>query len=226
VFAAHTASWVAIASFYLGEWDALLREFDLVVAGLGERRVLTTGFSMPWPAVAFVLEARGDRDGSEKILAEVYEVERARASRASPTLSALVVPTLVLRGEVERARERLNDVYAGERPDNLPLLKLAEVDVFFAEGREDNAAFARELRDLAAESGARYLEPTALRLEGRFVEAAEAYDAVGMVVFAAAARLDAVEHGGADRSQLDAARGPLERAGFRREIERLDRLAR
>ena len=227
LFAAHALSWVAVASFYLGDWEALLREFDLVVAGLGQRReALTTGFSMPWPAVGFALEARGDRAGSEKILAEIYDVERARGARVSPTLSALVVPTLVLRNEVGRARQRLDDAYAGERPDNLPLLKLAEADVFFAEGRRDNAAnLARELRELAAESGARYLEPTALRLEGRFVDAAEAYDAVGMALYAAVARLDAVEHGDADRSHLEAARGPLERAGFRREIERLDRLA-
>jgi uncharacterized membrane protein YeiH len=84
----------------------------------------------------------------------------------------------------------------------------------------------RELRELATRSGARYLEPTALRLETRFVDAAAAYDAIGMAVYAAVARLDAVEHGGADSALLAAARGPLERAGFRRELDRLERLAR
>ena len=182
---------------------------------------------MPWPAVAFALEARGDRAGSEKILAEIYDVERARGARVSPTLSALVVPTLVLRNEVGRARQRLDDAYAGQRPDKSAALEARRGRRLLRgrASRQCRQPGRRELRGLAAESGARYLEPTALRLEGRFVDAAEAYDAVGMALYAAVARLDAVEHGGAERSHLDAARGPLERAGFRREIERLDRLA-
>jgi len=44
-----------------------------------------------------------------------------------------------------------------------------------------------------------------------------------MTMYAAVARLDAVERG-ADPSQLEAALAPLERAGFRRELERLRRL--
>jgi len=229
LFAAHSLSWAALASFYLGDWDALLQEFELVVGALGERRAaLTSGFSMPWPAVAFVREARGDRTGSDEILAEIYDVERARGVRASATLSALVVPTLLLRGEVEEARTRLELSFGGERPDNerpdnLPLLKLAEADVILAEGRGDTAELARELRELATETGAHYLGPTALRLEGRLIDAAEAYDAIGMTMYAAVARLDAVERG-ADPSQLEAALAPLERAGFRRELERLRRL--
>src|SRR5581483_6064501 len=227
LYAAHCLAWVALASFYLGDWEALLREFELVVAGLGERgEALTSGFSGPWPAVAFALEARGDRAGSDAILAELYDVERGRRVRASPIASALVVPTLVLRGEVAAARTRLDDAYALKQADNLPLLKLAEADVVLAEGREDaRADLARELRELVAKSGARYLEPTALRLEGRFNDAAAAYDAVGMAVHAAVARLDAVEQSGADRSLLEEARAPLERAGFRLELERLRRLS-
>src|SRR5581483_4293035 len=49
LYAAHCLAWVALASFYLGDWEALLREFELVVAGLGERgEALTSGFSGPW----------------------------------------------------------------------------------------------------------------------------------------------------------------------------------
>ena len=225
LFAVHALSWATLASFYLGDWDELLEEFELVGQGLGQRRAeLTSGFSMAWPAVAFALEARGDRAGSERVLAEVYEVESSRGILASPTLSAPVVQTLVLRGEVAAARARVEQAYAREI---LPLLKVAEADVVLAEGDRDGAArLAGELRELAARSGARYLEPTALRLDGRHAESAEAYDAIGMAVYAAVTRLDAVEHGGADTSFLAAARGPLERAGFRRELERLGRLAR
>jgi class 3 adenylate cyclase len=225
LFAVHALSWAALGSFFLGDWDALFDEFALVSEGLGERlEALTSGFATPWPAVAFAREARGDRAGSDEILAVLYELERARGVAASTHLSALVIQTLVLRGELEPARARLHDALGREI---LPLLKLAEADLVLAEGGRDAATrLVRELRELAARSGALYLEPAALRLEGRYVESAGAYDGIGMAVHAAVARLDAVEHSGADTSLLAAARGPLERAGFRRELGRLDRLER
>lgn len=224
VFAAHTLSWSSVAAFYLGEWDTLLAEFELVIASLGERgAVLTGGFSAPWPAVAFALEARGDRAGSERVLEEIYDIESARGYIPMATASPLLVPTLVLRGEIEKARGRLTQLYARQPADNLPLIKFGEADLVLAEG-SGAAELARELRELAARSGARYLEPTALRMEGRFGEAAAAYDAVGMSVYAATARLDGVEHGDEPPSTLAAAREPLERAGHVRELERLARL--
>ena len=54
------------------------------------------------------------------------------------------------------------------------------------------------MRELAAETSALYLKPTALRLEGHYADAADAYDALGMTVHAAVARVDAVEQGGDD----------------------------
>ena len=132
-----------VASFYLGDWEALLREFDLVVAGLGERReALTTGFSMPWPAVAFALEARGDRAGSEKILAEVYDVERA----VGPSVANALCPRRPDAGAARRGRACAHSAstsYGNERPDNLPLLKLAEADVTLAEGGDTHRARTR-----------------------------------------------------------------------------------
>jgi hypothetical protein len=118
-------------------------------------------------------------------------------------------------------------VYDRGRLDNLPLLKLAEADLVLAEGDGDAAAkLALEVRDLASRSAARYLNPTALRLEGRSVAAGHAYNEVGMAVHSAVALLDAVEQTGADPSLLDRAREPLERAGFHRQLNRLSRLQR
>src|SRR5262249_5591487 len=120
-----------LASLYLGDWDACLHDFGLVVDGLGERgRALTSGFSTPWPAVALIHEARADRADSERVLDEVYEVEERSRRRVSTVLSPLIVRTLLLRGETRAARVRLEAVLADDRvPQNLPLLQLAQAEL-------------------------------------------------------------------------------------------------
>ena len=244
MYAVHALSWATLASFYLGDWDACLHDFGLVVAGLGERgESLTSGFSNPWPAAAFINEARGDRAASQRLLREVYEVEERSRKRVSRALSPLILRTLLLRGETQAARARLEVTIEDDAtPENLPLLKLAEAELLLAEERWDALdGLAAAMRRLRQSSGARYLDPAAERVAGRAAaargEAAEglrrlqaaaaAYDRVGMAVDAAVARLDAAEAARAagrddDATRLaDAAAGPLRRAGFRREVERV-----
>ena len=60
-FATHSLAWGTVAAFYLGEWDDVLADFDLVREGLRDRAdPPPSGFAGPWPAAAFVHEARGD----------------------------------------------------------------------------------------------------------------------------------------------------------------------
>jgi class 3 adenylate cyclase/tetratricopeptide (TPR) repeat protein len=247
LYAAHALGWAALASFYLGDWDACLHDFRLVVAGLGERgQLLTSGFSSPWPAVALILEARGDRAASEGILDEVYGVERGARKRISATLSPLVVRTLLLRGETQAARARYDAVFELEHvPDNLPLLQLAEAELLLTEGRWDELGdLAASMRRTGESSGARYLAPAADRIQGRVTAArggpgagigllqaaATGYGAVGMTVDAAVARLEAAEAAraagreGDARRLAEAAVGPLRRAGLRRETARAESL--
>jgi hypothetical protein len=199
---------------------------------------------MPWPAAGLILEARGDREASERILGQVYEIERTR--RTSTALSPLIVGTLLLRDETRAARARLDEVLGRDGvPDNLPLLQLAEAELLAAEGRwEELGELAAAMRRVGQSSGARYLAPAADRAQGRVAaargEPAEAmrllegaaagYDEVCMAVDAAVARLDAAEvarAGGlhADARRLaEAAAGPVRVAGFRREVARADAL--
>jgi class 3 adenylate cyclase len=244
VYASHVLGWTAVASFYLGDWEGCLRDFEGVAAGLGERgQSLTPGFSMPWPSLALILEARGDREGSERVLSEVYGVER---KQVSATLSPLIARTLLLRGDVEGARARLDTVLeGGDVPNNLPLLQLAGAELLTAEARWDELGdLAAAMRRVGESSGARYLAPAADGAQGRIVaargEPAEAmrlleaaaagYDAVAMAVDAAQARLDAADAACAAGRRADvtrlaeAAAGPLRTAGFRREIARAEAL--
>ena len=234
-------------TFYLGDWDACLHDLGLVVAGLGERgQSLTSGFSSPWPAVALILEARGDRAGSEGVLDEMYGIERGTRKRISTNLSPLLVRTLLLRGETQAARARYEAVFELEHlPDNLPLLQLAEAELLLTEGRWGELGdLAASMRRTSESSGARYLAPAVDRIQGRVMAArgepgegmgllqaaATGYGAVGMTVDAAVARLDAAEAAraagreGDARRHADTAVGPLRRAGFRRETARAESL--
>jgi tetratricopeptide (TPR) repeat protein len=246
MYAVHALSWATLASFYLGDWDACLHDFGLVVAGLGERgQFLTSGFANPWPAAALVHEARGDRAESERLLGEVYVVEETSRKSVSTGLSPLILCTLLLRGETQAARARFDAVLENDpRPENLPLLQLAQAELLLAQGRWDELdELATTMRRTRESSGARYLDAAANRVAGRVTasrgEAAEgmrlleaaaaAYDAIGMTVDAAVARLDAAEAALAagrreDAKRLAAAAEPLRRAGFRREIDRAESL--
>ena len=243
-YAVHSLSWSALAAYYLGDWDGLLADFEPVLAWLGER-TLTSGFASPWPAAALVHEARGDRGASERLLEQAYLAERNRGAM-SAHLTPEVVRTLLLRGELEAARDRLDAVYEpGRRLDNLPLVRYAEADILLAEERwGDLRAFAGSLRTLRTDTGAAYLQPVAERLLGhaervdgnvdeavRLLErSAAGFDALEMAVDAAIARLDAADvlaaSGQLDEARMavSLARGPLERAGHRPALARAARL--
>src|SRR5439155_126891 len=144
--------------------------------------------------------------------------------------------------ELLRADAPLYAVHAHHpRPENLPLLQLAQAELLFDEGRWDELEpLAGEMRCIRELTGATYLGPGADRVEGRAAAASGAldnglrllqaaaagYDAVGMAVDAAVARLDAAEAAlAAERTEeagrlVATARGPLERAGFLAELER------
>ncbi len=242
VYAAHALAWSALAAFYLGDWDGLLADLALVIASLGERAdTPTSGFSAPWPAAAFAYEARGDRRASERLLEQTYAIEQRRGA-ISVHLSPQIVETLIHRGELTAARERMDTALdPGTHRDNLPLLLCAEAELLVCEERwAELPAFAGYLRSTGAESGARYLAPVADRLDGRAALAANDFDEAGrlleaaasgftaleMAVEAALAGLDATQaliaagrHDEA-RSIATRAREPLERAGYVRALDR------
>jgi class 3 adenylate cyclase/tetratricopeptide (TPR) repeat protein len=249
MYAVHALCWAALASFYLGDWDACLDDFGLVVAGLGERgQSLTTGFATVWPAAALIHEARGDRAESQRLIEDVYDVEKSsrRRKHVSAVLSPLIVRTLLLRDELEAARARFDATLENNpTPENLPLLQLAEAELLLAERRWDELdALPATIRRTGDSAGTQYLEATADRIAGRVAAArgdaagalrllqaaAAGYQAAGMSVDAAIVRLDAADATLASgreheaRQLAQAAAPPLRTAGFRREIERADAL--
>ena len=212
-YAGHAMSWAALAAYYLGDWDEVVDGVELVRGAHGERGEYPKhGFAGPWPAAALVHEVRGDRAAAERLLEEVDAIERDR-TELSPHLSPPLVELLVLRGELQAARERLDEVLRPEaRHDNLPLICLAEAELVLAEG--DGTRMPELLavvHELASSTGAAYLYPLEARLEGRADEAADGYDALGMAVYAAVTRLDAAE-AALEAGRSDAARGALARA--------------
>jgi tetratricopeptide (TPR) repeat protein len=247
MYAVHALCWAALAAFYLGDWDGCLHDFASIVAGLSARgQSLTSGFATPWPAVALIHEARGDRADSQRLLEEVYNIEQRRRKRASTALSPLIVQTLLLHDELQAARARFDAaVESDSEPDNPPLLQLAQVELLTAEGKwEELDSLATAMRRLATSTGARYLAPAADRASGRAAAAAGApeeafhffdaavtgFDAVEMRVEAALARLDAAEaalvlgRGSVAKTLTAAAVEPLRPAGFLRGLARADAL--
>jgi class 3 adenylate cyclase/tetratricopeptide (TPR) repeat protein len=244
LFAVHSLSWATLAAFYLGQWDEAQRCLDLVKAGLGERgERLTSGFASPWPAVAFVHEARGESERADELLDQAYSVEGGRL-RVSAYLSPLIVRTLLLRGEIAAARERMEQV-RGDK-ELAPLMTLAEAELLLCEERShDLDSLAATARELGEWSGARYLGPAADRLSGRAAAAraeadeaarllglaAAGFDEIEMSIEAAVARLDAAEAlqaaGRRDdaRERVAQARPVLERVGYARELARADSLS-
>jgi len=249
--ATHALSWGAFAAFHLGDWDELLADLDRVREGLGERAdTPVSGFAAPWPAAAFVHEARGDRSASDRLLDQVYAIERARG-QVSSNLSPLVVRTLILRGDLAEARRRIDEILDWEQePRELPLLLGAKAELLLHEERWAEAPdFVQSLRASEARSGARTLAPIADRLAGRAAlaangpsealplleAAATGFATLEMSVDAAVARLDVAEalfelgrDAEARRSATDASEA-LERVGYlqalARATELLDRSA-
>jgi class 3 adenylate cyclase/tetratricopeptide (TPR) repeat protein len=249
MYAVHALCWATLASFYLGDWDACLHDFGLVVAGLGERgQSLTTGFAVAWPAAALVHEARGDRAESQRLLDDVYDVEKSsrRRKHVSGVLSPLIVRTLLLRDEPQAARARFDATLENNpTPENLPLLQLAEAELLLAERRWDALdSLPATIRRTGDSAGTQYLDATADRIAGRVAAtrgdtaaavrllqaAAAGYDEADMAIDAAITRLDAAEAaltaGREDEARhiAQAAAPPLRTAGFRREIKRGDAL--
>jgi class 3 adenylate cyclase len=227
-YAGHSLSWAALAAYYLGDWDEVLDGVELVRAAHGERGESPKhGFAGPWPAAALVHDVRGDRTAAERLLAEIAAIERDRGE-ISAHLSPPLVELLVVRGEIQAARERLNQVLAQEaRKDNLPLICLAEAELVLAEGDlARTTELVARVRELGTLTGAAYLTPLEARLEGRAAEAADGYEALGMAVYASLARLDAAEaavetgHPDAVRESLALALPALERAGHRPALAR------
>ena len=169
IYAVHSRTWAATPAFYLGDWDAVLHDLELIIEGLGElAEDLTSGFAQCWPTAVFVNEARGNHEAANRLLDDVLTVESRRRNR-SGGLTPLIVSTLLLRDEVAAARERLDRVYAVERHnENLAYLKVAEAEILAREERWTDAdALVDELRRLHEVSAARYLPPAADRLAGR-----------------------------------------------------------
>jgi hypothetical protein len=156
--------------------------------------------------------------------------------------------TLLLRGEVDAARARLEAVLENDpTPENLPLLQLAHAELLLAEERWDELeGLAATMRRTGESSGARYLAAAADRAAGRVATAggdpdegmrllagaAAGFDAAEMAVDAAVTRLDMAEtaYAAGDREAAErlvtTAAEPLRRSGFRREVERAARLGR
>jgi class 3 adenylate cyclase/tetratricopeptide (TPR) repeat protein len=240
VRATHALSWGALAAFHLGDWDELLADLDRVREGLGERAdAPVSGYASPWPAAAFVHEARGDRSASDRLLDQVYAIERERGLLSSH-LSPLVARTLILRGDLAAARRRLDELLERERGE-LPFLLAAKAELLLQEERwSELQDFAESLRLSVGHSGARMLAPIADRLSGRAAlaanepsdalrlldAAASGFATLEMAVDAAVARLDVAEalfelgrRADARRSATDACEA-LERVGYLQALAR------
>jgi hypothetical protein len=192
-----------------------------------------------------VHEARGDRARADRLLDQVYAIEREREV-LSPSLSPLVARTLILRSDLTVARARLETVLEIEQEQGArPLVLAAMAELLIAEERWGEAPqFAELLRQTEARSGVRMLAPTADRLAGRaalaekrssealaLLEAgADGFAALEMAVDAAVVRLDVAEAllalGRRDEARAAAAAAGevLERVGYVREVSRASAL--
>ena len=167
LYATHALSWGALAAFHLGDWDGLLADLGRVKEALGERAdTPVSGLARPWPAAAFVHEARGNRSASDRLLDQTYSIERDRGS-LSAHLTPEISRTLILRGDLAAARVRLDEILERELERHRPFVLAANGELLLREERwSELADFADSLRRTGESSGARMLTPTADRLAG------------------------------------------------------------
>ena len=79
IYAVHSRTWAATPAFYLGDWDAVLHDLELIIEGLGVlAEDLTSGFAQCWPTAVFVDEARGNHEAADRLLDDVLTVESRR----------------------------------------------------------------------------------------------------------------------------------------------------
>ena len=219
--------------------------FRARAAALGERaEAPVSGFASPWPAAAFVYEARGDRAASERLLDQLYAIESDRGALSSH-LSPLIIRTLILRGDLGAARERANALERSQEHGDSPLLLMAEAELVLLEERgNDLLDFADVLRGAGAASGARYLAPAADRVAGRAALGGAGAGGRASTSRGRGRRLPGAGDGRrrsddaarccrrplslgrhAEAEQLATeAREPLERAGYRQALERVSAL--
>ena len=162
----------ALASFCLGDWDALLADLDLTQEILGPGRDPIPGGARPWAAAAFAHEARGDTTAADHIVAIVTRVETG-LSRVSGQVSPWLIRFAIRRGELDAARARLEKEIDQRIGGNSGFLLEVACELTEHECAWDQAAtLATKARATAQAGGSLALPCFADRLEGQAAVAA------------------------------------------------------
>jgi class 3 adenylate cyclase/tetratricopeptide (TPR) repeat protein len=144
--AMHCLDWRAVASFRLGDWDALMADAALAREMLGERRDQPPGFAADHiGAVAFVHEVRGEAGAADQAL-EVLRWLEETEERPSPAWMTWVAVLMARRGAFDEGRDRLRRAESASGVPARGLVLEAACDVLSAQ-----EAWA-EVRDVVTEA--------------------------------------------------------------------------
>ena len=158
----------AVAQFRLGHWDLFRSSFAALDARMDHQRPLPYHTMRLYGIAAYLEEVAGDPGAADRIIAEL---DRTQASRGNVGVSGprlWIVETLVRRGQLAEARQRLAKTDPVREAQNRDLDLEAWTDLIAAEGSwPDAAAVVADARAWAATTGLHVLPAFADRLEGQ-----------------------------------------------------------
>jgi class 3 adenylate cyclase/tetratricopeptide (TPR) repeat protein len=162
----HCLVWRALASYYLGEWDEFMADFERVEEMLGERRDAPPPFAIRvFGAAALVHDVRENRATAERMMSMVDRLRKPTGG-AFPVADSYIAALLARRGRFDEARAQL-DRNTGDL-ESRGMLLAVRCDLVAAAGDWGEARDrASEARAWAAEAGLEALPFYADRLEGR-----------------------------------------------------------
>jgi len=166
----HLLAWLVDARCRLGEWDRALSAFQELQELLGDRREDPPYFSaQAFGAAMWIRDHRGEVAEANR-LGDILIQRGPRPPGGSGPIRAwaVAIPMMVARGDLEGARERLDDRLPGWKNVAVSLFEGAGAWVAASGSWDRAAAFIEEMRAFAAYSGCRPVGWEADLLDGRW----------------------------------------------------------
>lgn len=158
----------AVGQFRLGRWDRFWSVYAKLDAGIDHERPLSYHTMRLFGMAAYLKDVAGDPMAADHLIAEL---DRSQASRGSVGVSGArlwIVETLIRRGRLAEARDRLAEADPVREVQNRDLTLEAWAELIAAQGSWDEAPpIVAAARDWAEKSQLLALPGFADRLEGR-----------------------------------------------------------
>jgi class 3 adenylate cyclase/tetratricopeptide (TPR) repeat protein len=164
--ALHCLSHRAAARFRMGNWVGAFDDLKRAEEILGPGRDPVRGAALPWAIAAVIHEIRGETAAADRSIELTFRVEEG-LSYGARNLSPWVVRFLMRRGELDRARARLDEALSLPHYESAAEIRQANCELIAQTSAwEQTDEVVGRARREAERGGSPMLEHAADRLEG------------------------------------------------------------